>query len=72
MIAIAFALVSFVGAAVYWLIEARAEARFELGRGETDKVVLKDIFRFGRSYWFVVGLCVTFYSAMFPFQTFAV
>jgi MFS family permease len=72
VIAIAFALASLVGAAAYWLLEARAEARFELGRGETDKVVLKDIFRFGRSYWFVVGLCVTFYSAMFPFQTFAV
>ena len=72
VIAIAFAIASFVGAVLYWLIEARAEARFELGRGETDKVVRKDIFRFGRSYWLVVGLCVTFYSAMFPFQTFAV
>jgi MFS family permease len=27
---------------------------------------------FGRSYWFIVMLCITFYSAMFPFQTFAV
>jgi len=25
-----------------------------------------------RSYWFVVLLCVTFYSAIFPFQTFAI
>ena len=72
VIAIAFAIASFVGAVLYWLIEARAEARFDLGRGETDKVVWKDIVRFGRSYWLVVGLCVTFYSAMFPFQTFAV
>jgi len=72
VIAIAFAIASFIGAALYWLIEARAEARFDLGRGETDKVVWKDIVRFGRSYWLVVGLCVTFYSAMFPFQTFAV
>jgi MFS family permease len=29
-------------------------------------------FPFGISYWYVVALCVTFYSAMFPFQTFAV
>jgi MFS family permease len=27
---------------------------------------------FSRSYWFIVMLCITFYSAMFPFQTFAV
>jgi MFS family permease len=27
---------------------------------------------FGTAYWFVVLLCVTFYSAMFPFQTFAI
>ena len=39
---------------------------------EPDKIVFKEIFNFGRSYWFVVALCVTFYSAMFPFQTFAV
>ncbi len=72
VISVAFALASLVGAALYWLLEARAESRFELGRGETEKVVLKDVFRFGVSYWFIVGLCVTFYSAMFPFQTFAV
>jgi MFS family permease len=72
LISIAFALASLAGTVVYWLLEAHAEARYELGRGDTDKVVLRDIFRFGRSYWFVVGLCVTFYSAMFPFQTFAV
>ncbi len=27
---------------------------------------------FGAAYWYVVLLCVTFYSAMFPFQTFAI
>ncbi len=27
---------------------------------------------FSHSYWFIVLLCVTFYSAMFPFQTFAI
>jgi len=27
---------------------------------------------FSKSYWFIVMLCITFYSAMFPFQTFAV
>ncbi len=27
---------------------------------------------FSKSYWFIVLLCITFYSAMFPFQTFAI
>ncbi len=61
-----------VGALLYWVLEARAEARYSLGEGHTDKVVWRDLFRFGVSYWFVVALCITFYSAIFPFQTFAV
>ena len=32
-----------------------------------DKIVLADVKRFGASYWYVVLLCVTFYSAIFPF-----
>ena len=35
-------------------------------------MVFSDLFRFPRSYVYVVLLCVTFYSAIFPFQTFAV
>ncbi|HXK62066.1 MAG TPA: MFS transporter [Acidobacteriota bacterium] len=60
-------------AAVYWLLEAHAERNYELGRaGQTDKVTLSETFRFGVSYWYVVALCITFYSAIFPFQTFAI
>jgi MFS family permease len=33
---------------------------------------LKDFLRFNPSYWFVVGLCFTFYSGIFPFRTFAI
>jgi MFS family permease len=60
------------GAVAYWLLEAKADRLYSLGREETDKVVLSDLLRFGTSYWFVVALCITFYSAIFPFQTFAV
>ncbi|KPK81323.1 MAG: MFS transporter, partial [Gemmatimonas sp. SM23_52] len=46
---------------------------YDLGEaGETEKVVWRDLFRFPRSYIWVVLLCITFYSAIFPFQTFAV
>src|SRR5574338_19305 len=27
---------------------------------------------FSKSFWYITALCVTFYSAMFPFQTFAI
>ncbi|MBZ5547204.1 MAG: MFS transporter [Acidobacteriia bacterium] len=33
---------------------------------------LMEMLRFNPSYWFVVGLCFTFYSAIFPFRTFAI
>jgi MFS family permease len=35
-------------------------------------LVLSDLFRFTKSYWFVVALCVTFYSAIFPFRGFSI
>ena len=80
---------------IYWVLESRAEGRYELGKaGSIDKLefglsfrirglplrqsgakvwqALKEFFRFNPSYWFVVGLCFTFYSAIFPFRTFAI
>ena len=40
--------------------------------GEQDKIVFADVKAFNLSYWYLVGLCVVFYSAIFPFETFAV
>ncbi len=57
----------------YGALEAYAKKNFDLGKADdTDKFVLSDIFRFSRSFWFVVALCVTFYSAIFPFRSFAI
>lgn len=73
LISLIFAIVSAVGAVVYWVQEAYAADRFQVGEaGATEKPVLRDLFRFGRSYMYVVALCVTFYSAVFPFRTFAI
>ena len=61
-----------VSGVVYWLLENQAERRFALGSGGSpDKLVFADLVNFGRGYWWVVGLCVTFYSAVFPFRRFA-
>lgn len=62
-----------LGAGVYWILEKRSEGRYELGQaGAVDKLDFKDLFRFDKSYWYVVLLCLTFYSAVFPFRSFAI
>ena len=73
MIAVGAGVLSVVTSLIYWGLESNAEAKYELGaRGDIDKLDFNSIFRFNPSYWFVVGLCFTFYSAIFPFRTFAI
>lgn len=62
-----------VGGVLNLMLERRAERQYSLGRGSaTDKLELKGLYDFGRSYWYVVGLCVVFYSTVFPFRAFAI
>ena len=63
-----------VATALYFLLERSASRRYRLPLpGPSDKIVWRDLWRFDRSYWYVVGLCVTFYSVIFPFRsTFAI
>jgi MFS family permease len=72
LIAVAFSGLCVVGAVIYWAMEEWAEKNYNLGKVSTDKVVFADLWKFGVSYWLIVALCVVFYSAIFPFQTFAV
>jgi MFS family permease len=59
-------------AIVYALLEAHAGRAFGVKQAiTTDKLVLSDLVSFQRAYWWVVGLCVAFYSTIFPFRTFA-
>jgi MFS family permease len=72
LISVGFATFCVIGALIYWGMEVYAERKFELGHaGPTDKVVFNDLFHFGVSFWYIVALCVVFYSAIFPFETFA-
>jgi MFS family permease len=58
---------------IYYIIDIYSEKRYSLQKeGNQDKVVLKELIGFGKSFWLISLLCITFYSAMFPFQTFAV
>ncbi len=57
----------------YGALEGVAKRRYRLGEaGERDRLVLGDLFQFNKSFWLVVALCVTFYSAIFPFRSFAI
>jgi len=60
-----------LGAALYWVLDARGERRFTLGHtARTTKIPLGEVFRFNRSFWLIAALCVTFYGCIFPFETF--
>ena len=73
-VALTFAAISLAAAAVYWVIDRAAERNYTLGHAQkSDRFVSSDLWRFDRSYWYIVGLCVTFYSVIFPFRsTFAI
>src|SRR5271165_707608 len=61
-----------LGAVVYWVLESYAETRYSLGKAsEPDKLSFREGLKFNPSYWYVVALCFTFYSGIFPFRTFA-
>ena len=66
-------ILSFAGILVYYMLESSGEKKFVLSRGGSiDKLNLKDLFKFNKSFWYITLLCVTFYSAIFPFRDFAV
>jgi MFS family permease len=64
---------AFICVIVYFFLDLYSSKNYELPReGSQDKIIFKEIFQFPKSFWFITALCVTFYSAMFPFQTFAI
>lgn len=72
-VAFSAALISVIAILIYFTTDTIAGKKYKLApEGNQDKIILKDILKFNKSFWFITMLCVTFYSAMFPFQTFAV
>ncbi len=65
--AAALCLASLLANLVYIALDRRAEPVLGLAEaGAGDRIVLRHL-RFGTTYWLLVGICVTFYSAIFPF-----
>ncbi|MCI0721433.1 MAG: MFS transporter [Acidobacteria bacterium] len=53
---------------IYNALDRKGEQALGLGDGSArDRIVLADIQRFPVSYWYITFLCLTFYSAIFPF-----
>lgn len=62
-----------LGGIVYFFQEGYGKRKYHLsGADEPDKLDFKSIFSYSRSFWIIVLLCVTFYSAVFPFRAIAI
>jgi MFS family permease len=72
-VAVAIATTCVAGGLLNWALEGHAGRRYRLGhQGSTDRLELKGLYSFSPSFWFIVGLCVVFYSTIFPFRAFAI
>lgn len=64
---------AFLCVIVYFFLDVYTSKNYSMPKeGSQDKIIFKEIFQFPKSFWYITALCVTFYSAMFPFQTFAI
>jgi MFS family permease len=74
MLAAAMFAIALAGAVGYFAFEWLAARRYTLQRPvPPDKIDWGELWRFDLSFWYIVGLCVTFYSVIFPFRsTFAI
>ena len=68
LVAVIACVISLAANIIYIIMDRRGERALSL-RDESieEKVVFKDIKEFKPPFWFVTMLCVTFYSAIFPF-----
>ena len=73
IISVAAGVISVLSVIIYIGLENNATKKYAISdQSSQDRVELKNIFKFNRSFWYITLLCVTFYSAIFPFQTFAI
>jgi MFS family permease len=69
------AIIMFLSFVLYFIYSGidRAKQNYfvRAAEGPSEKFVFKDIFAFRPSFWFISLLCMTFYSAIFPFTAFS-
>jgi len=75
VLAVGFAVLSMLAALVYrWIDQHKTPPPPLIPlKEESDKMHWRDVLRFGTSFWYILALCVLFYSAIIPYRsTFAI
>jgi MFS family permease len=69
-LAASMSLIAVGACVVYYLMDRRLARQFAVPQpSASDHFVWSDLWRFDRSFWYIIGLCVTFYSVIFPFRS---
>lgn len=70
LIAAAAAFASFVAAVLYWWIDRRVAAGDKgIAEKQAQPFVLRDLLHFGKAYWYLLALCVLWYSVILAFRS---
>jgi MFS family permease len=68
VIATAVAATSFVASALYWWVD-RGQRGQAAAAPTAERFVWRDLLHFGRAYWYLLGLCVLWYSVILAFRS---
>jgi MFS family permease len=69
VLAAAIAGTGLIFALAYRWMERNNEPPTMVVSGEPEKFEWRNVARFSRSFWYLLGLCVLFYSVIFPFRS---
>ena len=69
-LAAAFGAICCAGGLLFWLVDRREAPRGTLAIAPPpERIDWSNLLRFRAAYWYVVGLCVTFYAVIFAFRS---
>jgi len=69
LIATALAATSFLAAAAYWWLDRGARRNLPAAPATAERFVWRDLLHFGRAYWYLLALCVLWYSVILAFRS---
>jgi MFS family permease len=71
VIAAAIAFSAFVAAGAYWWVDRgpRQAGLLPTGKSSAEKFVWRDLLHFGKAYWYLLLLCVLWYSVILAFRS---
>ena len=68
-IAVVVAALSLAASLAYWWVDRRPENRRIAQTKAAEKFVLRDLLHFGKAYWYLLALCVLWYSVILAFRS---